>query len=85
LPSSLNEIGIESSTLLSGDTAELSDRGFTITYLGEETGLENGNTIEFQLYVDNDQFIWDCTGGSVLNRHRPSRCRGSGTETSYPE
>lgn len=83
LPSSFSEIDIESNTLPSGNLVELTDTGFMITYVSEETSSLDGKTIEFQAYIEDARFAWDCTGGSLLNQHRPSACRGSSSASSY--
>ncbi len=76
LPSSWGEIDIDGEELDSGNIAELSDSGYVISYVGSEMALAQSKTIEFQAYLDdNEQIAWDCTGGSLSARHRPSMCR----------
>lgn len=79
MPSSNAEIGIQNNVLPSGHTFELSQKGFTITY--DSVDQIDGLTIEFEAYLDQGLFAWDCTGGTLLNRHRPSICRSSETST----
>ena len=76
LPSSWSELGIDNDELASGNLVELSDSGYVINYVGSEMAMAQSKTIEFQAYLDdNEQIAWDCTGGSLQNRHRPSMCR----------
>jgi len=59
-----------------GNLVELSDSRYVINYVGSEMAIAQSKTIEFQAYLDdNEQIAWDCTGGSLQNRHRPSMCR----------
>lgn len=37
-----------------------------------------GKTQVWQPSVQQQQVVWDCTGGTLHNRHRPSRCRNDG-------
>jgi len=76
LPGSWSEVGIEGEELDSGNLVELSDSGYVINYVGSEIALAQSKTLEFQAYLDdNEQIAWDCTGGSLQPRHRPSMCR----------
>jgi TM2 domain-containing membrane protein YozV/Tfp pilus assembly protein PilE len=83
LPYDLNEIGIEGNALPSGHQAELTESGFVITYVSPDNDMLNGKTIEFDAYLDDNGLAWDCTGGSMLNRHRPRTCRGSDASDGY--
>ena len=75
-PGSWSELGIDNDELASGNLVELSDSGYVINYIGSEMAMVQSKTIEFQAYLDdNEQIAWDCTGGSLQNRHRPSMCR----------
>lgn len=82
LPYDLSEIGIEDNALPSGHKAELTESGFVITYVSQGNDSLNGKTIEFYAYLDDNGLAWDCTGGSMLNRHRPVTCRNSAASDS---
>ncbi len=77
LPGNNSDIGVDSDTLSSGHTAELSEQGFTITYVDQTNSYVDGKTIEFRAFLDEGTFAWDCTGGTVSDQHRPSQCRAS--------
>ena len=77
LPSRNSDIDVESDELTSGNTAELTQEGFTVTYVNSINDSVEGKTIEFRAVINADGFNWDCTGGTVLNQHRPSQCRES--------
>jgi len=34
-----------------------------------------GKTIVYEISADTSATSWDCTGGTLLNRYRPSNCR----------
>lgn len=38
-------------------------------------------TLVWQPSLQQQQVVWDCTGGTLHNRHRPSRCRNEGMAT----
>lgn len=46
----------------------------TLSLHSEDTRLQ-GKTIEFVPEEDDGYFEWDCTGGTLAARHRPSTCR----------
>ncbi|MCB1836766.1 MAG: pilin [Alcanivoracaceae bacterium] len=43
--------------------------------------LDN-QTMVWQPILEQQQITWDCTGGSLPNRYRPTRCRNSGDTTA---
>ena len=38
-------------------------------------------TLVWQPALQQQQVVWDCTGGTLHSRHRPSRCRNEGVST----
>ena len=76
LPSQLSDIGIDSSILPSGNRINLSDSGYTITFINSNLSSIDGSTLEFQAYLDDDEgFSWDCTGGTLGRNYRLANCR----------
>lgn len=76
VPGSLGEIGVPDDYAEGAvEGIELGPDGqFVITYRG--AGVIEGSTIEFVPYMDSDNAIqWDCMGGSMPPRLRPSQCR----------
>ncbi len=75
LPQTNEDIGIADPLVLpSGHEVRLTENGFTIDLKGQENGLA-GKSIDFFPFQGEGQIEWDCTGGSLPNRLRPSACR----------
>ena len=72
-PATLKEIGISPDPLTdaAGNRVALGARGgFEVAVAAQQ-----GKTILFVPTVDGDRLNWDCTGGTLAARYRPSSCR----------
>lgn len=75
LPSGAAALGLQSSiSLPSGHQLEVSESALVIRFVDEQSAL-NDKTVEFRLYESEYGAEWDCTGGDIAARHRPSMCR----------
>lgn len=61
--------------LASGDEVVVNERGFILYLRSEELEL-SGKSVEFHLFQGETKMEWDCTGGSLADKLRPSICRG---------
>lgn len=50
----------------------------TITFSAAVGGDASGDTLTLTPAVANGAVSWDCTGGNLDQRYRPSNCRGAG-------
>lgn len=74
-PSGAADLDLPASTTLpSGHKLKIVADGLVIEFVDERSALSN-KTIEFNLYQNEYGTEWDCTGGDLAVRHRPSMCR----------
>ncbi len=57
-----------------GDWIMTENAVITITFDDSSDAIA-GETLTLVPYLENDQFIWDCTGGTVAENYRPEECR----------
>jgi len=75
LPDSNVMMGLDEPYLLNGNhQVNVFAEGFELILSGAEGGI-GSKTIAFIPYLDNGDFAWDCSGGSLEPRFRPIDCR----------
>ena len=70
-PTNLASIGLET---LKGNAVSLltvANGAVTVTYKKQ---VQNNSTIIITPTLDGGAFVWDCTGGDIPNKWRPSNC-----------
>jgi type IV pilus assembly protein PilA len=77
VPESNEDAGLADSELISGnavDNVEVGTDGvIVVTFSGNPIA---GQTIELAPDTTGGKVVWDCTGGDLEGKYRPSSCRG---------
>jgi len=75
LPDSNIMTGLEEPYVLEGNhEVKVFAEGFELVFSGAEGGL-GSKTIVFIPYLSDGNIAWDCSGGTIEVRHRPTECR----------
>ena len=79
LPPSNASAGLLAPTSISGNYVTAVDVAggiVEVTYGNRANVQINGQTLEMSVLAGNGAIKWNCTGGSLQARHRPTSCRG---------
>lgn len=60
---------------LSYATWTISENAVITLTFGEKTAGIQGESLTLIPYLEDDSFIWDCTGGTLDSKYRPHQCR----------
>ena len=79
LPPNNTSAGLPAPGSISGNyvtTVDVAGGIVEVTYGNRANVAINGQTLEMSVLAGNGAIKWNCTGGSLQARHRPTSCRG---------
>lgn len=75
VPTSATDLGRDPMGQFTHGTWVLTENAvINIIFDAAEGGIK-GETLTLAPYLEDDQFIWDCTGGTLAPKYRPQECR----------
>ena len=77
LPGNNNDAGMAASEDITGNSVESVEVAalgvITVTFSANQIA---GDTLELEPIASNGKIVWNCAGGTLIAKYRPSSCRG---------